>query len=74
MEQIKLLVTSAYKENGYPNRDDPVPMDCEVEKLPEVLLDLARKANFGGLKELVISFPDDDTSMMLVELYNGFRE
>ena len=74
MEKIKLLITSTYKEDGTYNDNKPIPEECGVLNLPQRLLELARKVDGGSEKELVISFPHDDTNTMRVELYNGFRE
>lgn len=74
VEKIRLLVTSTYNENGIYNNDEPVPEDCEVSNLPQRLLELSQKAEHGNVKELVISFQNDNINTMLVEIYNGFRE
>jgi hypothetical protein len=74
MGNIKLLITSTYKEDGTYNNEKPVLEECMIQNLPQRLLELSRKANKGNENELVISFPNDNAETMLVEIYNGFRE
>lgn len=74
---IKIQVTETYDENGIPrNHNDIIKeYDVEINNLPQILLELARKASQNkDNQELVLSFPNDDVSTILVEIYNGYRE
>ncbi|TAH62775.1 MAG: hypothetical protein EWM50_04980 [Gottschalkiaceae bacterium] len=74
---IKIQVTETYDENGIPRNHNDIIKECDVEinNLPQIFLELARKASQNkDNQELVLSFPNDDANTILVEIYNGYRE
>lgn len=74
---IKIQVTETYDENGIPRNHNDIIKECDVEinNLPQIFLELARKASQNkDNQELVLSFPNDDVNTILVEIYNGYRE
>jgi len=72
---VRLLVTQTYNEQGA--WDSKIIEEREVapEEIPQALLELARRADDRQEEQkVVVTFPEDNTDTVKVEIYNGFRE
>ena len=72
---MRLLVTQTYNEQGA--WDSKIIEEREVapEEIPQALLELARRADDRQEEQkVVVTFPEDNTDTVKVEIYNGFRE
>jgi hypothetical protein len=72
---MKAIITSTYDDKGLNCGERFTEEEIPVNELPQRLLELALKASeYKHNQEVVISFPNDDTETMRIEVYNGYRE
>lgn len=73
--KIKLIVTQTYNEKGKLDNNILEKKEVAIEDLPYELMCLAQRASDKKEdQELIIYFPEDDSSVMKVEIYNDLRE
>lgn len=73
---VNLQITQTYDlEKGKLDYSIIEEKTITTDELPSKLLELARRASeHKHNQNVVLSFPDDDTNTILVEIYNGYRE
>ncbi|MGX7745675.1 hypothetical protein [Rhodopseudomonas parapalustris] len=72
---IKVIVTRTYDEKGIPDNKVLKRVEISEGELPTLMLDLAKQASvYKYNQEIVCSFPEDNTNVIEIEIYNGPRE